>query len=171
MAPVFPESEELKKIIESHDWTLYDVSNPPEGRAYTWEELNRTIPPNQYELGGQYMFVPIPKKGQTLREAYTPTKGLGPSLVIEDSSKLLYAEIRPKINGATNVAVFSRLFFGDEKCSFVSSPKTDYLRKPDIVVIKTDDLVDTFRKYFRIVSPEEYGLSAPIPMPIVPERN
>jgi hypothetical protein len=170
MKGVFPQSRELKNIIEDRNWTLYDVSNPPEGRAYMWEEMDKMTPANQYEVGHNYLFVPIPKKGQTLRQAYTPTKGLGPSLTIEDpdDERWLSLKVQPKSNGI--VALFSRLFMLEE-CAFVTIPKTYYLLNPDFVAIRYDRLVDTFRRYFRIVSPEEYGLTAPIPMPIFPERN
>lgn len=170
MKGAFPQSRELKDIIESYDWTLYDVSNPPKGRAHTWEEMDKMSPAEQYEVGHNYLFVPILKKRQTLRQAYTPTKGLGPSLSIDDPNddRWLSLEVQKKTNG--NVALFSRLFM-HEDCAFVSSPETDYLPNPDFVAIRYDKLVDTFRRYFRIVLPEDYGLSAPIPMPIVPARN
>jgi len=146
------------------------VSNPPEGRAHTWEEMDKMTPADKYVVGHNYLFVPIPKNEETLRQSYTPTKGLGPSLTISnpDEDRWLSLEVQKKANG--NVALFSRLFMHEE-CAFVSSPETTYLPNPDFVAIRYDKLVDTFRKYFKIVSPEEYGLEAPIPMPIVPEMN
>jgi len=172
---VFPQSSELKKIIESYDWTLYDISNPPEGRTFTWEELDKKSPAEQYEIGHVYLFVPIPKKGQTLREAYTPTKGLGPSLRIEDpdNERWVSADVQIR-SGFDNVrgyvALFSRLLFHEE-CACVTNPKTDYLPNPDFVAIRYDRLVDTFRKYFRVVLPEEFGLKTPVPMPSSERKN
>lgn len=170
MIGTFPRSRDLKEIIESHNWTLYDVSNPPEGRAHTWEELDNLTPADQYEVGHNYLFVPIPKQGQTLREAYTPTKGLGPSLSIinPDDDRWVALKVQRKSNG--DVALFSRLFM-PEDFALVSSPEMIYSPNPDIVAIKYEELVDTFRRYFRIVSPEEYGLEEPIPMPTIPEMN
>jgi len=170
MKGVFPQSRDLKEIIESHDWTLYDVSNPPEGRAHTWEEMDKMTPADQYEVGHVYLFVPIPKNGQTLRQAYTPTKGLGPSLSINNPAddRWLSLKIQRKSNGL--VALFTRLFM-HAKCASVNSPEAIYLQNPDFVEIRYDKLVDTFRQCFRIVSPQEYGLEAPIPMPVVPEMN
>ena len=163
---IFPESKDLKGIIEGHNWTLYDVSNPPEGRAYTWEEIEKMTRPTEYQVEHQYLFVPIPKNGQTLREAYSPTKGLGPSLKIDsiNDDRWVALTVSEKTNG--NVALFTRLFMHKE-CAFLSSPETIYLPNPDFVGIKYDKLIDTFKRYFRIVSPKEYGLKTPIPMPQV----
>ena len=170
MKGTFPQSRDLKDIIESHEWTLYDVSNPPERRAHTWEEMDKMTPADQYKVGHNYLFVPIPKNGQTLRQAYTPTKGLGPSLSIDDPNddRWLSLQVQRKVNG--NVALFSRLFMEND-FAVASSPKTVYLPEPDVVIMKYDKLVDTFRRHFRIVSPEEYGLEAQIPMPTIPEMN
>jgi hypothetical protein len=51
------------------------------------------------------------------------------------------------------------------------SPRTFFMPNSDVVVMDYDQLVDTFRKHFRIVSPVEYGLETPIPNPFVPEMN
>ncbi|MBN2142062.1 hypothetical protein JW711_01910 [Candidatus Woesearchaeota archaeon] len=158
---VFPRSQDLKEIIEWHDWTLYDVSGPSQP---IWEELDKVRPAQEYEVGHNYLFVPIPKNGETLRQVYTPTKGLGPSLTIEnpDDPRWLALEVLPKMNGM--IALFSRLFM-HEDCAFVSSPQTAYLPNPDFVAMNYNQLIDTFQRHFRIVSPEEYELSTPIPMP------
>ena len=157
---VFPQSRELKKIIGSHDWTLYDMYTTDES-VYTWEEIEKKAPAEQYEIGHNYLFVPIPKNNRTLKEEYALTKGLGPSLTIGNTKdeRWLFLEVQIKDNG--NIALFSRLFFGED-CVLGFSPETDYLPNPDIVGIKYDKLVDTFENYFRIVLPEEYGLTAPI---------
>ena len=170
MKGTFSQSKNLKEIIESHKWTLYDVSDTPEGRAHTWEEIDSMTPAGIYKVGHNYLFVPIPKPGETLRQAYTLTKGLGPSLTIDDPNDDMWLSIvvQKKSNG--NVALFSR-FFLHEKCAVFSSPETVYVRDPDFVAVRYDKLVDTFRRHFRIVLPEEYGLEAPIPMPIVPILN
>ncbi|MBI4440889.1 hypothetical protein HY639_01860 [Candidatus Woesearchaeota archaeon] len=163
MKKVFPQGNDLKDIIERHQWTLYDATRP-EGVVYTWEELDKMAPATAFAVGHNYLFVPIPKKGETLRQAYTPTKGLGPSLTIEnpDEDRWLSLYVQRKANG--NVALFSRLFM-EREFVVASSPRTIYLLDPDVVIMKYESLVDTFRKHFRIVSPDEYGVEAPIPMP------
>ncbi len=168
-APLFTKSEfaqssRLKEIIDSHDWQLYDVSNPSKEGAYKWEELNKMRPAKKFVLDHNYMFVPKPCEGQTLRDAYAFTKGLGPSLTIEnpDDDRWLSLQVQRKINGT--VALFSRLFFYQE-CAVATSPKSYYLHDPDFVAVRYDKLIETFEKYFRIVKPEEYGLTAPVPMP------
>ena len=51
------------------------------------------------------------------------------------------------------------------------SPATWYLPEPDMVAMKYEKLVDTFEKFFRIVTPEEFGLQVPVPMPYDTNRN
>ena len=155
MTDIFPQSRELKEIIEKYDWTLIDVSNPPEGRAYNWRELDKKQPTEQFEIGHQYMFVPIPEQGHTFSDAYVNTEGLGPSLRIEDPNdeRFLSLDISPKNIGV--VALFSRLIFAKE-CGFVTCPKTYDLPNPDFVAVSYDELVDTFRKYFTITPPEAF---------------
>jgi hypothetical protein len=165
MKGTFPQSRELKEIIEWYDWTLYDVTRPPKV-AFKWEEMEHQAPAEGYEIGHDYLFVPIPKEGQTPREAYTPTKGLGPSLLIEDPKDerwdRLYIDRRSFEQGRP--ILFTRLLF-EEPCAVAMSPKTAFVPDPDSIGIKYDHLVDTFRRYFRIVLPQEYGLTAPIPTP------
>ena len=164
MERIYSESSRLKEIIEGHGWTLFDATLPKnKNRPYSWDQLERRGVANQFEIGHNYIFAPIPKNGETLRQAYSVTKGLGPSLTIENPNdeRWLSLEVLGKSNGV--VALFSRLFFHQE-CAFVTSAKTRELPNPDFVAIKYDRLIDTFEKYFRIVTPDEYGLVAPIPM-------
>ena len=164
MKGTYPKSNRLKEIIESHRWTLFDTTlSKKRHRPYSWEESERMGAACQFDVGRNYVFAPIPQNGQTLRQAYTLTKGLGPSLTIEnpDDERWLSLEVLTKRNGV--VALFTRLFFHEE-CAFVTSPETRELTNPDFVAIRYDKLIDTFQRYFRIVTPEEYGLVAPIPM-------
>ena len=160
----FQDSKELKYLIEKDKWTLYDVSNPPKGRAYTWEELEKRNPAESYEIGHQYLFVPIPKQGHTLREAYTPTKGLGPSLTIENPDDEIWAGLEVQHKSIGLIAIFTRLFM-TPRYSMLSSPETELLIQPDLVAVRYERLLEAFQKYFRIVEPEELGLTVPIPMP------
>ena len=170
---VFPRSRELIEFIEGHGWTLYDVTRPPKV-AFTWEELKHQKPVEEFAIGHDHLFVPIPEVGQTPRDAYSVTKGLGPSLLVEDMSderwkglsidKASYESGRP--------IMFTRLWFPEGyEVAVATSPKTWYLPDPDLIGIKYTYVLDTFRKYFRIVTPEEFGLPRPVPMPLHPHRN
>ena len=170
----FAQGRELIDIIESHDWLLYDVTYAQkEDRAFTWEELEETCPATQLEMEHQYLFVPKPKDGETLRDAYSVTKGLGPSLTIEDHNddKWRSLSVSPKcIPGF--VAFFSRLFMDyNPDFAVVSSPPTSYYPDPDFVAIPYNKLFEVFRDHFRIVKPEECGLSTPISSPVIPTNN
>jgi len=172
MAEIFPQGRELIEIIERHDWLLYDVTLAnKENRAFTWEELLDQSPASQIEMGNNYIFVPQPMKNQTLREAYSITKGLGPSLTIEDSGDPRWRALEVSPNKLPGwVALFSRLFFEDHVIA--SSPNTAYNPEPDIVAMPYSSVVETFEKYFRIVQPEEVGAKIlPIPMPNIPKPD
>ena len=72
MNGVYNQSKELKSVIENYNWTLYDTTTAQnDNRAFTWEELSQSKPAEHYETGHNYLFVPIPKEGQTLRQAYS----------------------------------------------------------------------------------------------------
>jgi hypothetical protein len=157
---MFEESNRLKEIIESFNWTLYDTS-PIEGHVPTWEEFAERGPATVYEIGKNYIFAPIPKEGQTLREAYAPTRGNGPSLRIENIDDprwvTLYIPNFMTKNGP-RPALFSRLFFHEEGVA-ATSPPNPLIKNPDLVGIAYPYLIDTFEKYFGIVPYEEIRLT------------
>jgi hypothetical protein len=166
MKTIFTQGRELIDVIEGHDWQLYDVTQPTkQERAFTWEELQDHSPANQLEMGNNYVFVPRPRDGQTLREAYSVTKGLGPSLTIEDSDDPRWKSLSvgPKVLPGW-VAFFSRLFLEDD-FMVASIPRTEFHLDSDFVAMPYDSVADTFKKYFRIVQPGEVGAKTPIPMP------
>lgn len=69
------------ETIESKGWCLYDAS--AEFQLETWEEREaRRGPVSTPEEGGMYLFVPQPGAGQTLREAYSITMGVGSSFYV-----------------------------------------------------------------------------------------
>ncbi len=169
---IFPQSSRLKEIIESYDWTLYEANQPNECPP-SWEELSGRGPAIEYEIGKNYIFAPIPKDGQSLRDAYSITKGFGPSLTITDPNEerwiaLYIPKWYPGRKGKP--IIFSRLLFEEEGVA-ATSPATKGNLDPDLIGIDYPHLIDTFEKHFRVVSPEEYGIATPIPMPFHPEDN
>jgi hypothetical protein len=165
---MFPNTKTLVKIIENHKWTLYQI--PLE--APPWEEIEKRWPAKRLEIGHQCIFAPIPKKGQSLRDAYSITKGLGPSLIIDPSWEGIEEVYRGKSSiERENEILFSRLWFANERCADVISPRTRDNWDPSAVSIKLPFLIETFERYFRIVTAEEYRLRTPIPMPFHPEDN
>lgn len=169
MCGVFPQSEELSAIVERSGWTLYDTTSPPNEKAFTWEQLQAKCPAKEFVVRHNYMFVPIPKAGETLKQAYSLTKGFGPSLLVEnkDDSRWLGLYL---INGRyqrKRPILFTRLDF-QPKFLGAFTPSTVFLPRSDKIAIAYPNVIDTFEKYFRIVAPEEEGLRTPLPMPPVP---
>jgi hypothetical protein len=169
---IFPESNDLKAIIESYNWSLYDLSNPKKRGAYTWEEINKMTPAKEFEVGHNYFFIPIPRNGETLKEAYSLTKGLGPSLFVEDendSSKWFGLYAATSCYQEKKPILFTRLGFSPEFL-LAFTPKSMVIPDSDRLGICYPTAIDTFRKNFRIVSPEEYGVQTPVPNPIIKGR-
>ncbi len=164
MNRIFIQGRELIEIIQGHDWLLYDVTaSTTEQRAFTWKELQETSPARQLAMGGNYLFVPRPQEGQTLREGYSITKGLGPCLTIKDPNDDRWMALRisrKKIPG--HIALFSRLFFEDDYVLATSPSIPELLPGPDLVKMPYGTVVSSFRESFRIITPEELGLKTPI---------
>lgn len=169
---VYPESRRLKELIDSQGWTLYDTVLP-DGRQFTkWAEVEPMGSATNFVIGKNYVFAPIPKKGQSLRDAYSITKGFGPSLLIEDHSENRWACFY-LMSGRYQMGLpilFSRLDFQPKFLGAFSPPTRD-LPEFDAIGISYSHAIDTFEKYFKIIRPEEEGLVIPIPMPVHPEDN
>jgi len=174
MEGIYSESQRLKEIVESQGWTLFDATLPKnKNRPFSWDEFEKVGCSQQFEIGHNYIFAPIPKNGETLRQAYTHTKGLGPPLLVEDGTdKNRWAGVLA-VTSAYNLKepiLFSRLDFSkDFLVAF--SPKIREMPESDVVGIWYPQLIDTFERYFKIVTPEKYGLKTSIPMPHRLEDN
>ncbi len=142
MQGIFPESKTLKEIIEQHKWTLYDVS-----------QSDQVL--DQYQVMGTYLFAPKLKQGQTLTDVAVELYSSTPSLKIEDPNdkRWLSLSVSPKRvedAGQYGLIFFYTISFGEE-CAFVTTPERPGMPEPDWVAISYDHLVDTFRKYFKII--------------------
>ena len=61
---IFKQSKELKEIIESYNWTLYDSTTPPK-TAFSWEELDTKVDGSKLSAkapGAGIFVVLIPKR-------------------------------------------------------------------------------------------------------------
>jgi len=167
MERFYPESSKLKEIIDSQGWTLFDATpKRKRNRPISWDEFEKNGPATKFEIGHNYIFARIPIKGQTLRQAYSVTKGLGPSLFIEDGTdadRWAGIELVTDFYFRGKPILFSRLGFTPEFLA-VFSPKTREMPDSDILGIWYPKVIDTFEKYFRIATPKEYGIHSPIRM-------
>ena len=143
-------SKYLLEIIGNHNWELYDVTDQPSDRAYKWDEINRMSSIQELEIKHQYLFIPRPNDGKTLRDTYEQkfqNEGLRPSLKIDDPNDDRWLCIETY----HNPALFTRLFFVKE---WACATSPDYMSGSDFVVIDYKKLVDTFSKFFDIVNVE-----------------
>jgi hypothetical protein len=184
---LFPQSRELKGIIESHGWTAVDVTRP-EGVRAEWHEINQTPLTGQFEFGRMYLLVTQPKAGQTVEQAYKTTKGL-PALLVEnhEDTRFDYVEIDKGLYEAKKPIPFTRLLFYDVKgkqgvaavsigaeldarlsIGLQGSPDNRglarldaWLQTPQFIAVKAQYAVEMFRMCFRIAPPEEYFVFLP----------
>ncbi|MBR9704528.1 hypothetical protein GOV12_03895 [Candidatus Pacearchaeota archaeon] len=171
----FPESEELIRIVNSHGWSLWDTSIVQcKSSIMKWNDIEKYGPAQEFLLDHNYIFAPIQENGQSLKDAYSITKGLGPSIMIDDPSEerwrtLYIPDWYNKKQG--NPIPISRLIFFPEAAAATSAETRDNL-DPDVIGISYPHLIDTFQKHFRIIHPSEYGhTTLPIPSPFHPEDN
>ena len=170
---IYPESGRLRAIIESHNWRLYDVTNCVKGtRPFLLKDLEAQGPAENFTVGNNYFFAPIPRSGQSLRDAYSVTKGFGPSILVGDIEDERWAGcylVSGRIQRGRPI-IFTRLDF---QPTFLGAftPETRDLPDSDALGVKYRWVIDTFEKFFRIIPPEEEGLPVPMPMPVHLEDN
>jgi hypothetical protein len=167
---MFEQSESLIQIIASHNWRLYQI---PIGTAPSWEEIEFRGPAPYFDTGYDFLFAPIPKTGQSLRQAYSLLNGRMPSLLIdprwEGIDEVFHS---PYSAEGSNEIIFTRLWFPNENYAVVISPKSPENPDPSSASIRLTHLVETFEKYFRIIKPLDMGLIiSNSNMPPNPEYN
>ncbi|MFA5953160.1 MAG: hypothetical protein WC812_01065 [Candidatus Pacearchaeota archaeon] len=162
-------TKEFVQLIRNHGWNLYKIPNLT---APSFEEMQKNGPVDfLYSGEHSYFFAPKQMGNQTLREAYSITKGLGPSLVIYPKYEgLLEVYKGTSTCEMDNEIFFSRLFF-EKESSTLMTPKTTYNFDPSAALLETRLLLDIFKNNFRIVRPGKYGKTIPIPMIQNPRDN
>lgn len=168
--------EKIQRIIEKHGWRLYDTEglymefSSDDVWPHTWKQMSKKGFAKKFKMDHTYLFVPIPKKNQTLREAYSATmyinrygrlikfsdRGIGPSLLIKnrrDKKRWLFIQ-RTVFLAPKDLITFSHISFSKEYVIvWTNIPRRDQM---DYVEIPYDTVVDTFRRYFKIIIPEGF---------------
>jgi len=151
----------LVQFIREKGYGLYQI---PNNIAPSFEEMQKMGPVKSLEIGEHtYFFAPIPSQNRTLREEYSLTKGLGPSLIISPP----YEGLLQLYKGSSscendNEIFFSRLCLGEEDQTVLMIPKTKYCPDPSAALLETRLLSKIFQNNFRIVDPKDYGKQVPI---------
>jgi hypothetical protein len=171
MQEKFPQSRELKELIESHGWALYDSTIPKRRkRPFTWEEFEKRGPAEEFINGRNYLFAPISKNGMTLRQAYANAGCMGPCMQINrvEEHTDMDGDGAQIVNGKITY-VFSRLGVEPYKKRDAIGLFTPPNLMPDAptLLIPFEYVLDKFQKHFRIITPEEYhvGLECSEPRP------
>ena len=138
--------------IESKGWSLYDA-NTDVLQLETWEQREARGPVRAVEQDNMYMFAPQPQPGQTLREAYSVTKGVGPCLHIQDPRSPEYRDFM--LTFSTRIAVFTRFVLVSGIGVYLTSPIPPGMMAMDKLVLAPDTAQATFERDFYIITPQE----------------
>ncbi|HYD03537.1 MAG TPA: hypothetical protein VEC16_04515 [Alphaproteobacteria bacterium] len=159
---IYSQSKELKDIVESYNWTLYETNHFTD--AFTFGELEAKGPAKKYIIGLNYIFTPIKKENESLGYAYSITKGFGPMITIENPNDRKWQEliVMPKMDKIE--AFFTRIYF-KPNLVVLTTPKKQFLKIPDHVGVKYNDFIEMMKKDFKIVTPQEYGIIIPQGLP------
>jgi hypothetical protein len=149
----FPQSSALVEVIIKHGWNLYDVSEAPAGKELPWDDLHRKSPTNTFVIGNNYFLIPQPSDGETLESAYARNTTSRPSIHVERPEEDRWLSI--ELSTAPPYAFFSRLIF-DEEFLVATTPSVDKQVKRDFLVISYEDIIETFRSHYRVLSKEEF---------------
>jgi hypothetical protein len=137
--------------VEAKGWCLYDVSGDLQDE--TWEQRARREAAREVQAGSMYLFVPQSQDGQTLREAYAVTKGVGPCLRINNPSSSEYRGLA--LCMSPRMAFFSRLVV--EKAGvMLFTPKIEGVDNTDMVILEGTTAEATFARDFDVISPEQF---------------
>jgi hypothetical protein len=167
MIEKFPQSKELKDLVESHGWSLYD-STIPDGRttSFSWEEFEQEGPTKEFVNGRNYLFAPIPIKGISLRQSYANVGCMGPCFQLDNMDQHIDMDgDRAHIVDKKITYVFSRLgvepYKSRDAIGLFTPP--DAMANMPVLIIPFEYVLDKFQKHFRIITPEEYhgGLEFP----------
>ncbi len=151
---LFHFSRQLREIIESRDWQLYDItSHPGMSLHLLWPMLEKAAPAGQFEHYHQYIFLPKPERGQTAREVHAAVTGIWPSVVLPglEAHIGLIGDRAIRDSGAF-MYVFTRLSF-KEKMLQATSLESEIKNSP-ILEVPYKLSIKIFEKYFGSLSIE-----------------
>lgn len=162
---LFSDSEELAELIYRSGWSLYDlVVNG--NQVTSWDGINNLKPIREFRFGNNYMFIPNPRDSQTLRDAYSITKGLGPAI------QLSSLDDHADMNGEGAVLIddkltylFTRLLFEEDyhnrRCVIATSPPTSIMPSPPALIIPSEHTLRKFKKHYKTITPEDLKRKSP----------
>jgi hypothetical protein len=176
MNKIFPESRELIDLIKNHYWDLYDTtreSDDPSKERISWEELQSNGPAEEFVDGNNYIFIPTPIEGESLRQAYENARFISPCMQFDNSRKYRYMDKRKAIiiDGAptylfTRLGVYS--YKGMDTITLFT-PQSEIPNRPTLV-FPFETALESFQKHFKIITSEDYKRGIE-PLKIYPRLN
>jgi len=153
MAEIFSQSRELKQIIESYDWFLQDITPCLKNHRVNFEYLVEKPVPEQYEIGHTYLFLPMPKPGESISKAYKETAGVGPAITVPDFSTSPWLTGFATVNQmlGNEPMLLSAIDFYDEYSKIYDAGKVR--QTGEHLCISRSKVADVFRDCFFIIEP------------------
>jgi hypothetical protein len=142
-------STKLIEAVGAHGWTFYDVSGLLAGRI-TWAELDKKKPPTCFRRDGVYQLIPCKKQGETVEQAHASSQDLVPTLRIQDINDSRWSHVAAQ---SPKIVMLSHLLLSSVQATCLSFSGR---KVQDCVIIPRRAVVDTFQKYFSIISREEH---------------
>ncbi|HLD40307.1 MAG TPA: hypothetical protein VJB13_04150 [Candidatus Nanoarchaeia archaeon] len=160
MPEIFPESRNLKAVLEAYDWTLYSLPVPQIGaEPLTWTEINDLVPRKEYEIGQKYILLPQPDKKKPLSEAYAESR----------RSYIIPAFRVPQVGKEFDFAASEKFSFGGYDFYFLSHVQFEpervitfgdpllYPPHSSVIHLPRERTLDAFTCYFGTVKIENNG--------------
>ena len=160
MPEIFPESRNLKAVIEAYDWTLYSLPAPQIGaEPLTWTEINDLVPRKEYEIGRKYILLPQPDKKKPLSEMFAASRrgSIIPVFRIPQGKKEFDLAASEKFPfGGYDFYFLSYIQFEAERVTTFGDPFL-YAPYSSIIHLPRERTLDAFTCYFGTVKIENNG--------------
>ena len=167
----FPQSTELIEIINAHGWSLYDIIGSRSYVGNSWDIINKRRPVEEIRFDRSYLFIPTPEEGQTPKDAYETTNGLGPSIRLESLDDRMDIRGDGVLMNGKETYLFNEFYFsrdrgdnsrqGVKKEIITDLENTELISRPHFIIIPSENIIGVFEKYFGIMTSKEYQQGLP----------
>ena len=151
-------SRSYTEVIRSFGWHAFDITDDiARGSIRPWNELYVAGAAGELVIGSTYVLTPQPAEGQTQRDAYVATHGVGPALHVPDPERPEFAQLLMRFS--PRLAVFSRITMETAGVRLHSIPLPDGTSS-DMVLLAPETAQRTFEENFFIITNEDFQAEA-----------
>lgn len=144
----FPESSDLINFLERLGFQIYDAG------SFNWKKAERDGPVKELYVGREYLVVTKPGRGQSPKESFVKTQGVGPAIWFEDPKDPRWLGLS-KSTEQERIILFTRMVFYIDCLQIEIKPERGSREESDIVCINYKWVMDTFKRHFIVQSLED----------------